>query len=198
MDLAALAALRQPVDLLIGGLLYEVRPRPVIDWIRSLTESSPFLELLPYDVAVRLSERLHDPYDTDVDHEVLEDAWREALESHSGWRWWEAIRLLAQLVHEWHTVSGELALRGVDLRDSPLDLALDAVYRLVFRNLDEKQTREREEWLHKVPPELEGTDEAPERHGFTPEEQAAAFFTAARSSGAARPSAGAPARLGST
>lgn len=64
----------------------------------------------------------------------LQDAGRQLLERVSGWRWWEAERLVSTSASR--GIYGELALSGVDPERVSLAQWLAATYALLSRNRD--------------------------------------------------------------
>lgn len=190
MDLAALAALRSPCDIEIGGLLYEVQPVPLQAWIRAALEPHPILPLLDFDAARRLMRRV---YDDEVDMDDLVEAWHDALEVFSGLDWWAALRLLQVIADSWSDFAGELVLRGQDALTLPLDAALAAVWTLVKRNTtDDLKLMQLTDQVFKAPPEVAGDEPAPL---WTPEDEGAEWLKAAAAQGGRVPSADAPTRI---
>jgi len=80
---------------------------------------------------------------------------RDALELASGWRWWEADRLIRSAGAQWKVVGGELALAGVDLDAQPLGAVLNTLYVLAARSLNEQQRQQLDFQISAPPPELE-------------------------------------------
>lgn len=128
------------VEIDLGEHVYRIPPLPAQDW---------FLAVLLDDNPLPIVPGMLEPADHDqvldalLEGELnLEDviiANREALEAASGWRWWEADRLIRSAGAEWRDIGGALSSRGVDLAQVSLGAALNAIYSLAIRNLDEQK-----------------------------------------------------------
>lgn len=169
MDLAAFAAIRQPVLLSVAGQQIQVPVCSAGTWIASLATPTPFYELLPLQTARRLNALTYDR-DSVLDLEMLNEAWRVALTDQSGLPWYVAVRLMSALVSDHPSISGELALRNIDLITAPLDLVLGAVLALVARGYDKKEREKTQRDLWAPPPG--------QVSGWSADDESAAFLAA--------------------
>lgn len=71
--------------------------------------------------------------------EEIQDANKDAIEQVSGWKWWEAAKLIATLAHSPQTMLGLLSLAGVDIRHDPIGAVLGALYARLWVDADPKQ-----------------------------------------------------------
>lgn len=151
-----LAALRcWPIHVELAGEEYTIPAVPARAWFLSILGGEP-LPIVPGmldpDDAERLSDRI---VDGEVSLRELTLASRDALELASGWRWWEADRLIRSAGAQWKVVGGELALAGVDLDAQPLGAVLNTLYVLAARSLNEQQRQQLDFQISAPPPELE-------------------------------------------
>lgn len=132
----ALAALRcWPIHVELAGREYTIPPVPARDWFVAILGGTP-LPIVPGMLPPAEAEEVADLIVTGrLDLPELVTASREALELASGWRWWEADRLIRSAGAEWKVVGGELARAGVSL-DEPLGAVLSAMYALAITGLD--------------------------------------------------------------
>jgi hypothetical protein len=118
--------------------MFRIPPRPACDWIIASIEPGHlgYLPgLLPDDQHGMLIDALADGLLTAKE---LLAANREALELMSGWRWWEAGRLIATMVHDFETAGGLLVLSGLDLGKAPLGAVLAAIYARAWSESDKE------------------------------------------------------------
>lgn len=171
MEIAAFAAIRQPVHLSIAGEPVEVPVRSAGDWIASLDTDVPLYEVLSERDARRINALMYDQ-DSGLDHDMLSQAWKLALSEQSGLPWYVAVRLIQALVAAHPSISGELALRNIDVLTDPLDLVLGAILALVDRGYDKKAKEKTQRDLWAIPPSEIA------KGGWSAEEESAAFFAA--------------------
>lgn|GEM_PF-2171894 len=135
---AALTVWAVEVDL--GGRTYTIPPLPAGRWFLAILDDEQPMPIVPGllgpDDEEAILEGLLDGLFT---VEELIRVHREALAAASGWKWWEADRLIRSAAAEWRHVGGELTVHGVDLDAAPLGAALNAIYALAVRNMTKEQ-----------------------------------------------------------
>lgn len=133
---------RSPVVVELGGREYTIPPIAAADWFVAILGGRP-LPILPGLLADDEQEELSDALafgEVGLDEVVA--ASRDALEVASGWRWWEADRLIRSAGEQWATIGGKLAQYGVDLTALPLGAALNVIWTLAQRGLNEQQRQQ--------------------------------------------------------
>lgn len=176
MDVAAFTALRSPLEVTVGGLLYDVDPPGLQAWAAALAEPIPLLGLLPHDQAQRLNRRLRDD---DVDLADLTTALHDVLELSADFPWHVTVTLLRSLVASWADFSGALGKRGVDALALPLDQAVSTMWALLqdaCADDDARAQLRRDLW---EPPAGSAASQAPAEPLWTPEDEGADWLKAA-------------------
>lgn len=137
----ALAALRSwAIEVDLGGDTFVVPPRPAVDWFLAILDEDTPLPLIPGLMDSAAEERLSDMLmDGEVTAEDITTRSRELLTAAAGRPWWEADRLIRSSAASWHIIGGELTRLGVDLGRVPLAAALNAIYVVCVRTMDEKE-----------------------------------------------------------
>lgn len=144
----ALAALRcwaVLVELDIDGQpeLFRIEPFPAADWLIATLETG-HLSYLPGMLDDVQRDRLMDALDAGtITTTAIRDANREALEQASGWKWWQASRLISTLSHGWATFGGVLLATGADPARQPLGMVLGAFYSVLWQNAGKKEDRDK-------------------------------------------------------
>lgn len=142
----ALAAWRcWAVEVAIDGYptLLKIGSLPAADWLIATFEHghlSYLPGLLDNSQRNQLMEALADGTITPTQ---LRDANREALEQASGWRWWQASRLMSTLNHSWAVLGGMLLASGAHPARDPLGMVLGATYSILWQNAGKKEAREK-------------------------------------------------------
>lgn len=147
-----LAALKcWPITFELAGLEFTIPPVPASEWFLAILGEKP-LPIIPGMLPDDQEEEIADmiTYGELGLREVVE-ASRDALEVASGWRWWEADRLIRSAAAQWKTVGGELTRAGVDLNDWPLGAVLNTLYTLAVRGLNEQQRQQLDFQISKPP-----------------------------------------------
>lgn len=132
----ALASLRVwAIEVDLGGKTYRVPPLPAADWFLAVLsgETGPVVPgmLDPTDEE-EIIERLVAGELTAKD---ITTANRDALAAASGWKWWEAERLMVSAAHGWKMIGGLLAGAGVDLSRDGLGKVLGTMYALAVTHM---------------------------------------------------------------
>lgn len=139
----ALAALRRwAYEVTLPGVLddhgqpwlFRIEPLPAADWmIASIdpTHMAYLPGLLQGEHRERMMQAIEDGL---VTMAQLEEVNHDAIEVVSGWRWWEAGKLIACAAGQWQTLGGLLTLAGVDPQQVPLGAFLGAVYARLWEN----------------------------------------------------------------
>jgi hypothetical protein len=137
----ALAALRiWALDVELAGETFMVPARPAVDWFVAILDEDVPLPLIPGLMDADAEERITDLLlDGEVDAELITARSRELLTAAAGRPWWEADRLIRSAAASWHIIGGELTRLGVDLGAVSLAAALNAIYVVCVRTMDEKE-----------------------------------------------------------
>lgn len=151
----ALAALRcWPIHVELAGREFTIPPVPAADWFIAILGEKPLPivpGMLPKEQEEEVAELI---VNGEVDLKDLTQAARDALEVASGWRWWEADRLIRSAGAQWKIIGGELTRTGVDLHTQPLGAVLGTLYVLAVRNLDEQKRQQVDFQISRPPAEL--------------------------------------------
>lgn len=137
----ALAALKiWAIDVDLGGVTFEVPPRPAVDWFVAILDVDTPLPLIPGLMVGDAEERITDMLlDGSIDAQEITTRSRELLTAAAGRPWWEADRLIRSAGESWQIIGGELTRLGVDLATVSLAAALNAIYVVCVRTMDEKE-----------------------------------------------------------
>lgn len=137
----ALAALRVwAIDVELAGEVFTVPPRPAAEWFLAILREENPLPLIPGLMIENDEERIVDLLlDGKIDAELIATRSRELLTEAAGRPWWEADRLIRGSAVSWHLIGGELTRLGVDLDKVSLAAALNAIYVICVRTMDEKE-----------------------------------------------------------
>lgn len=156
----ALAALRcwaVEVYLDIGGelILFRIEPAPAADWLIASLEQG-HLSYLPgmLDEEQRdiISEAL---LAGELTSKALMEANQQAVEVASGWRWWQAGRLIGTLAHGWARLGGMLYGIGIDPQRHSLGAVLGGVYSLLYSNTPKKEDKDKLLNILLAPPQVD-------------------------------------------
>jgi hypothetical protein len=158
MPTDALAALRiWAIDVDLGGDTFTVPPRPAVDWFLAILDEETPLPLIPGLMGGDAEERVADLLlDGTVTAEDIAKRSRELLTAAAGRPWWEADRLIRSSGESWHIIGGELTRLGVDLGKVSLAAALNAIYVICVRTMDEKERNKFDIDLRMPPIGVEG------------------------------------------
>lgn len=137
----ALAALKiWALEVELGGDTFVVPPHPAVDWFLAILDEDVPLPLIPGLMDGDAEERVADLLlDETVTAELIAVRSRELLTAAAGRPWWEADRLIRSSAASWHIIGGELTRLGVDLNTVSLAAALNAIYVICVRTMDEKE-----------------------------------------------------------
>jgi hypothetical protein len=137
----ALAALRiWALDVDLGGETFTVPPCPAGDWFLAILDEDTPLPLIPGLMDGDAEERITDLLlDGATSAEEIVARSRELLTAAAGRPWWEADRLIRSSGASWHIIGGELTRLGVDLGRVSLAAALNAIYVICVRTMDETE-----------------------------------------------------------
>lgn len=137
----ALAALRiWAIDVELGGDTFTVPPRPAVEWFLAILDEDVPLPLIPGLMDDAAEDRITDLLlEGTVTAELIATRSRELLTEASGRPWWEADRLIRSSGASWHIIGGELTRLGVDLDKVSLAAALNAIYVICVRTMDDKE-----------------------------------------------------------
>lgn len=159
----ALAALRMwAYEVTVPGVLdedghlwvFRIEPRPAADWIvASLdpTHMAYLPGLLEGDQRDRMMQAIEDGQITMAE---LGELNHDAIEVVSGWRWWEAGKLIACAAGSWQTMGGLLTLAGVDPAKVPLGAYLGAVYARLWENASKSDRAKLAQQVATPPPSM--------------------------------------------
>jgi hypothetical protein len=154
----ALAALRVwGFEVELAGETFEVPPRPAADWFLAILDEDAILPLIPGlmddDAEDRITDLLLDEV---IDAEQIAARSRELLTAAGGRPWWEADRLIRSSGAQWQIIGGELTRLGVDLAVVSLAAALNAIYVICTRTMDEQERNKFDIDLRLPPVGVEG------------------------------------------
>lgn len=137
----ALAALKiWALEVELAGETFVVPPRPAVDWFVAILDEDTPLPLIPGMMSSNAEERITDLLlDGLLTTEDIVTRSRELLTAAAGRPWWEADRLIRSSGASWHIIGGELTRLGVDLGKVSLGAALNAIYVICVRTMDEKE-----------------------------------------------------------
>ena len=140
MPADALAALRiWELEVELAGETFTVPARPAADWFLAILGEEP-MPLIPGMMDSDAEERIGDLLlDGEVTTDLIVTRSRELLTAAAGRPWWEADRLIRSSAESWHIIGGELTRLGVDLDRVSLAAALNAIYVVCVRTMDEKE-----------------------------------------------------------
>lgn len=141
MAVDALAALKiWALEVELGGETFMVPAQPASDWFLAILDEDAALPLIPgmmeEAAEVRIAEML---LDEAITIELLITRQRELLTAAAGRPWWEADRLIRSSGRDWHIIGGELTRLGVDLDKVSLAAALNSIYVICIRTMDEQE-----------------------------------------------------------
>lgn len=154
----ALAALRiWALEVELAGETFVVPARPAADWFLAILDEDVPLPLIPGMMNADAEERISDLLlDGVVTPELITTRSRELLTAAAGRPWWEADRLIRSSGASWHIIGGELTRLGVDLSAVSLAAALNAIYVVCVRTMDEKERNKFDIDLRLPPIGIEG------------------------------------------
>lgn len=117
---------------------FRIEPLPAASWIVASLQRD-HLAYLPGLLTGGHRERMMDALEEgQITIDDLGEVNHDAIEVVSGWRWWEAGRLIGLVSHSYHTVGALLVLSGVDPLHTPLGAYLAAVYGRLWMDMDKK------------------------------------------------------------
>lgn len=141
-------------------VVFRIEPLPAADWLIATLQHGhlSYLPGLLDDVQRdRLMEALADG---DLTVTELQEANRDALEEMSGWRWWQASRLIAVLGQRWEVTGTLLTSNGVNPATHSLGAVCAALYGALWHNTTKPEDRAKLTQAIVAPPEqvLTGPD----------------------------------------
>lgn len=153
-----LAALKiWAIEVELGEETFEVPARPASDWFLAVLAEDTALPLIPGLMEKDAEERINDLLlDGEIDIDLIVRRSRELLTEAAGRPWWEADRLVRSSGASWHIIGGELTRLGVDLDKVSLAAALNAIYVICVRTMDEKERNKFDIDLRLPPVGVEG------------------------------------------
>jgi hypothetical protein len=154
----ALAALKVwALEVELAGETFVVPPRPAADWFVAILDEDTPLPLIPGMMDSQAEDIISDLLiDGRVTPEEIITRSRELLTAAAGRPWWEADRLIRSAGAEWHIIGGELTRLSVDLNRVPLAAALNAIYVICVKTMDEKERNKFDIDLRLPPVGVEG------------------------------------------
>lgn len=132
----ALASLRVwAVEVDLAGRSYRIPPLPASEWFAAVL-SGDHAPVVPGLLDAAEQEEIIDLLlDGTIDHRALEDANHDALAAASGWKWWEAERLIVSAAVGWKVIGGLLQGAGLDLSTAPLGAVLSSMYAMAVTHM---------------------------------------------------------------
>lgn len=153
-----LAALRVwALEVELAGETFTVPPRPAVDWFVAILDEDVPLPLIPGLMDDEAEDRIGDMLmDGEITTDLIVTRSRELLTAAAGRPWWEADRLIRSSGESWHIIGGELTRLGVDLTRVSLAAALNAIYVVCVRTMDEQERNKFDIDLRMPPIGVEG------------------------------------------
>lgn len=154
----ALAALKiWALDVDLAGETFTVPPIPAVGWFVAILDDTTPLPLIPGLMDGSAEERITDMLlDGAITPEDIVTRSRELLTAAAGRPWWEADRLIRSAAESWQVIGGELTRLGVNLDAVSLAAALNAIYVVCVRTMDEKERNKFDIDLRMPPVGVEG------------------------------------------
>lgn len=154
----ALAALKVwALDVELAGQTFVVPARPAADWFLAILDEDTPLPLIPGMMDGQAEEEITDLLlSGEITPDLIVKRSRELLTAAAGRPWWEADRLIRGSGESWHIIGGELTRLGVDLHEVPLAAALNAIYVICVKTMDEKERNKFDIDLRMPPVGVEG------------------------------------------
>lgn len=154
----ALAALRiWALDVELGGHTFTVPALPAADWFIAILDEDNPLPLIPGLLDDDGEEQVMDMLLAgEIDTDLVITRTRELLSAAAGRPWWEADRLIRSSAESWHIIGGELTRLGVELDKVSLASALNAIYVICVRTMDEQERNKFDIDLRLPPVGVEG------------------------------------------
>ncbi len=135
----ALASLRVwAIEVDLGGQTYRIPPLPAAEWFAAVLsgDSGPIVPGL-LDAAGQ-EEVIDALLEGRLTKAQVDTANHEALAAASGWKWWEAERLIVSAAVEWRIVGGLLQGAGLDLGVISLGAALASMYAMAVTHMKDQ------------------------------------------------------------
>lgn len=154
----ALAALKiWAFDIDLGEQTFTVPARPAVDWFLAILAEDVPLPLIPGMMNADAEEQIADMLLAgEITPDDIISRTRELLTDAAGRPWWEADRLVRSSAASWNIIGGELIRLGVDLGAVSLAAALNAIYVICVRTMDEKERNKFDIDLRMAPIGVEG------------------------------------------
>lgn len=132
----ALASLRVwAVEVDLAGATYRIPPLPAAEWFAAVlsSEQGPLVPglLVPEDQETVIDLLMEGA----ITKRQLDQANHEALAAASGWKWWEAERLIASAAVGWKVIGGLLQGAGLDMTRASLGAVLSSMYAMAVSNM---------------------------------------------------------------
>lgn len=145
------------VELDIDGepRLFRIEPAPAAEWLIATVQSGHLAYLPGMLDDVQRDELMQALDDHTLTTDDLVTANRDAIEVASGWRWWQAGRLIGTLSHGWARLGGMLMATGIDPTRHSLGAVLGGVYSMLYQNTPKKEDREKLIRTLVAPPEID-------------------------------------------
>ena len=117
-------------------VLFRIEPAPAADWLIASLQPG-HLSYLPGMLDETQRDQIMEALTLGtLSTDDLRDANRDVIEQASGWRWFQAGRLIGTLAHGWATAGGMLLATGADPWKHPLGAVLGAFYSILWQNRD--------------------------------------------------------------
>lgn len=135
VDLARASLRVWAVEVDVAGTTYRIPPRPAADWFTAVLSDEPS-PIVPGMLEAADQEEVIDALlEGRLKLDELERVNRDALATASGWKWWEAERLIVSAAVEWRVVGGLLQGAGLDLNAVSVGAALAAMYAMAVTHM---------------------------------------------------------------
>jgi len=141
------------IEIELAGRLWTLPAASAADWLVPIVLDQP--ELVIPDMFAEDTAPIEDAlYEGTLRWAEIDAAYREAITTVAGCRWWEAQRLLAMAV-DWDGIGGELLLRGFRLSERSVAETCVVVWRLLTRGQEEKELNKIRHEIEKPPPGMD-------------------------------------------
>ena len=124
------------IEVQLGGREFEIPALPAVDWWPVLVDPSEFLDLLK---SPDLDGMLLDGTLTSAD---LTEVVTDAVEEVTGRTFHAAFVLATVASISWPVIGGQMARDGFRWDRQPIGAALDAIYSIIMRSLDDDKKRD--------------------------------------------------------
>jgi hypothetical protein len=154
-----------PVDIKIEGETFTIPALPAADWLVPLMDwaSLDLFEVFPGFLSGEDQERVWDMImDGSLPIDEIGELAFQVISTASGRPWWVALRLVALIANNSHTLGAEMLMRGVDAERLSFSGWLDVSLYVALRSMKKEEVTMFTMRLEQVPPQEAGNQPEPE------------------------------------